>query len=145
MKGDGWTEHMAYLHQPLQKTAVTQELLCHGQVAFRNLPAKTLRMLLGCRAKNAPLRTPAKLLPGRTNMNELTAKASALLLAFNRQPGPHPLLIYVSQKDAVFPVVLLLQRVVPILCLYQAGEERNQRSDRKPRAAHVGPAAVVAA
>lgn len=38
-------------------------------------------------------------------------------------PGPHPLLVYVSQKDAVFPVVLLLQRIMPILCLYQAGKE----------------------
>lgn len=125
------------------ESAVTQELLCHGQVSFINLSVKTLCTLLGCRAKNAPLQTPAKLLSGRTNVKELTAKA--FLLAFNHQPGPYPLLIYVSQKDAVFPVVLLLQRVVPILCLCQAGEERNQRSDRKARASHVGPAPVAAA
>lgn len=145
LKGNGWTKHVSYLHQPLQKSAVTQELLCHGQVSFTNLPAKTLCTLLGCRAKNAPPETPAKLLPGRTNINELTGKAFALLLAFNHQPDSYSLLIYVSQKDAVFPVVVLLQRVVPIFCLYQAGGERNQRSDRKPRASQMGPATIVAA
>lgn len=128
LKGDGWTKHVSYLHQPLQKSAGTQELLCHGQVSFTNLAAKTLCTLLGCRAKNAPPETPAKLLPGRTNMNELTGKAFALLIAFNHhQPDSYSLLIYVSQKDAVFPVVLLLQRVVPIFCLYQAGEERKPK------------------
>lgn len=76
------------------------------------------------------------------NMKELTTKASVLLPAFIHQLSPYPLLIYVSQKDALFPVVLLLQRIMPILCLYQAGEGRNQGSDWKARAAHLGPAPV---
>lgn len=43
------------------------------------------------------------------------------------QHRPYPLLIDVSQENAVLPVVLLLQGVVPILSLDQAGEGRNQR------------------
>jgi len=78
-------------------------------------------------------------------MKELNTKASVLQLAFIHQLGPYPLLIYVSQKDALFSVVLLLQRIMPILCLYQAGEGRNQRSDWKPRAAHPCPAPVSVA
>lgn len=39
--------------------------------------------------------------------------------------GAYPFLIYVCQEDAVVAVHILLDGVMPVLCLHQAEEEKE--------------------
>lgn len=40
--------------------------------------------------------------------------------------GAYPFLIYVCQEDAVVAVHILLDGVMPVLCLHQAEEEKER-------------------
>lgn len=46
-------------------------------------------------------------------------------LAMGAYQDAHPLLIYVCQEDAVVSVHILIDGVMPVLCLHQAEEEKE--------------------
>lgn len=80
-----------------------------------------------------------KMLPLNSVENTKELAAAAALLGLTHGAAAYPLLVNVSQEDAALPVVLLPQRVVPVLCLHQTGK-RKQRSGQEPGASHA-PAA----
>lgn len=123
-KGAGWAGHL--VRPPSEQC---QELLwlwflsqsCQGTHCVRSW---------GAGQKTLPLNSVE-------NTKELAAAAA--LLGLTHGAAAYPLLVNVSQEDAALPVVLLPQRVVPVLRLHQTGK-RKQRSGQEPGASHA-PAA----
>lgn len=111
------------------------------------LPASSARSCSGSGFCHKPARAHTlcswgagqKTLPLNSVENTKELAAAAALLGLTHGAAAYPLLVNVSQEEAALPVVLLPQRVVPVLRLHQAGK-RNQRSDQEPGASQASAA-----